>query len=1289
MSGGAIYTNNTLSISTQTSSSSTTESTLPPLSISGSSSNLHTNSGSNIPSADYATSVVTTTTTSSSSISSSKGVAAFIASGLGLGTSTSDVASTTSQAAVTYVRVSYSTTSTASGTGLAGSTNLTAGSGFLSASASSNRSTIYSSSNFSSPTGSSSLFNNFTYTGDCWAQWNQFWTLESSVESQSETSTYTTTTVETLSLFTFWTSEILVTVIVTVYDGAFAQTTFTTISTSESLPTSAAPTTTITTVETFEDDSPSRSTAIITHPPCVLPSIVAQCQSSWDDWAIHQYSSPNIPDNGPSGCSYGETASPCGAEWSTWSSIEDAWDDGFNAPPPKCSQASVSGSICSGLISSYLSVAEEYDGEVDGHIGEATTFWTSNGIGMASEYWPSSSTFAPGCSLGCQNCRIDGGTVQLLYWSPVTDSIRNATEIVTSVGLGTTFTSPTVYISFDSLYASDSCGAIGPTYSNTIVAITNTADLSSLYGWGYHNELQQTTSFNFTDLYVTPVPDSIYESQPRCVSSSLSLAAGLDENGIGIPANWTCPRTLPYLPILAVPMEVRTLNSLWASCIGGINGVYDPPKVLTSEGTVLAPTVAWATTTTMSTAEPASSLTTSSAPSTVPAQRPSALSSSDASADAEATSLVKASSKQSIPTELSASGLSTSNEDTFKVSQISAAAQDPATTTNALDILSQAEATFDSSDLQLAGSTTSNSFDIPTQTVPLSQASAATTIRALYTDDIPAGSTDVGSSVTVTNALFVTAVNDPASSGRVSIAGQTLDVGGSVISIASTPISLAPSGLLVIGSSPLDVPPLGATMTIELGSSPIVNAAPFSIGDQTFTAQLVGSAIVVDSQTLIVGGPAATLNGQHISAGSSGVVVGSGVSMTTVPLIEGENDPQDQSLAGPQTVVTVGSELYTASTGPNGLSMIAHDGSTVTLSAGSPSATIDGQVFSAVSGHIVVGSGSQASTIAIGPSAEISNTVTIGSQIYTELPQTSGAYVLADQETTITIAPGEAAASINGQVVSAVSDGIVVGSGIKGDIISLTTIDKTSNILSIGSQTFTEIAQTGNVAVFADGQTTFTLNPGGAATTIDSEIISAASDGNIVIGSSALTLAPISTLNQPEATSVITVGSETFTLVAQPSDLEVFANAQTTLTLSVGGPATTINNQVISAAGTDEVVVGSSTIRVSLNDQVLTLGSQTATISPDSNGVEIVDLGSSTVTLSPGRPVATIGSLVVSEASDGSITVVANTGATSTSSASQPATTKTSGATSRIPVVLRGSRWVLVSVACLVVTLNI
>lgn len=186
---------------------------------------------------------------------------------------------------------------------------------------------------------------------------------------------------------------------------------------------------------------------------------------------------------------------------------------------PSCTQASITGAVCSTLVDSYLKDVKYYDQQTDGVVAGGmnyttyTTTDTSNSrtatITSNVFFWDPSSSFAPGCTLGCHSCQINGGTVQLIYWPPASSTYingnysaitRSSNETLTVVTLGTTLTSPTVYVSFDSLYAQNSCSKFGKTYYNEIVAITKTANLSSHYGWQRYNGLGLTASFNFTDL---------------------------------------------------------------------------------------------------------------------------------------------------------------------------------------------------------------------------------------------------------------------------------------------------------------------------------------------------------------------------------------------------------------------------------------------------------------------------------------------------------------------------------------------------------------------------------------------------------------------------------------------------------------------------------------------------------------------------------------------------------------------------------------------------------------------
>jgi hypothetical protein len=112
-------------------------------------------------------------------------------------------------------------------------------------------------------------------------------------------------------------------------------------------------------------------------------------------------------------------------------------------------------------------------------------------------------------------------------------------------------------------------------YRNTIIPLLNTDHLFSLdsvnalggYVVGF-----QTASFNFPDL-VEPIPDSIYNRQARCVKSAVQWEAPVGHSDHMAP--FSCARTAPYAPIIAVPPEARALDPAWASCGAWYGGLFD------------------------------------------------------------------------------------------------------------------------------------------------------------------------------------------------------------------------------------------------------------------------------------------------------------------------------------------------------------------------------------------------------------------------------------------------------------------------------------------------------------------------------------------------------------------------------------------------------------------------------------------------------------------------------------------------------------------------------------------
>ncbi|KAK3626125.1 hypothetical protein LTR56_020032 [Elasticomyces elasticus] len=321
-------------------------------------------------------------------------------------------------------------------------------------------------------------------------------------------------------------------------------------------------------------------------PSCQLPNTYSQCQIG-AALKVIQYLSSDIQLADFS--SYLSTPS-C---WKEWTSRTEAYYSTVYTSSPICSQAAVTGSLCSALKDAY---ARGQNGmlEVPGYGGvggyksnRLSQGWLQS-FGESTWWWPTTQSFAPGCTLECGRCAVTGGSIELLFFPPGLS--HPATGPVTASTLGTVLTSPTYYISFATVNASDACGAVGPTLTNTIVAVPTDFELSSVWGqpqasW-IGGALQQTfvlsdtAFFNVTDILSTPVPASIRTSQVWCASSMF-----LNND----PKN--CPESIVYHPQLVVPDAfLQSLDPAWVSCSADLRGLFDPPKPLTMASSAAGPT---------------------------------------------------------------------------------------------------------------------------------------------------------------------------------------------------------------------------------------------------------------------------------------------------------------------------------------------------------------------------------------------------------------------------------------------------------------------------------------------------------------------------------------------------------------------------------------------------------------------------------------------------------------------------------------------------------------------------
>lgn len=175
--------------------------------------------------------------------------------------------------------------------------------------------------------------------------------------------------------------------------------------------------------------------------------------------------------------------------------------------------------------------------------------------------------------LSCRKCTVHGGMdVQLIYWGNTNKTKLSTSSAaltdsspVTAVFNGTTFTSPSVYLSYGKIGVYDGCGVdFLHTYTNVLVTLPPSA-LSSLEQDDSENIV--TRSFNLGDL-TDPIPASAYLHQITC--------AIVNNTNDCLPI----PPLSRYSPVVAVPQEIFSIDPYFKSCDLYFRGAWDPPRIL-------------------------------------------------------------------------------------------------------------------------------------------------------------------------------------------------------------------------------------------------------------------------------------------------------------------------------------------------------------------------------------------------------------------------------------------------------------------------------------------------------------------------------------------------------------------------------------------------------------------------------------------------------------------------------------------------------------------------------------
>ena len=329
---------------------------------------------------------------------------------------------------------------------------------------------------------------------------------------------------------------------------------------------------------------------------------------------------------------------------------------------------------------------------------------------------------------------------------------------------------------------------------------------------------------------------------------------------------------------------------------------------------------------------------------------------------------------------------------------------------------------------------------------------------------------------------------------------------------------------------------------------------------------------------------------------------------------------------------TGGQPIYRIPNDPGAVSIAG-----TTLRAGDHT-EVAGTPVSVGNGYVVVGSGAQASTLSLaenvadpGGSGAV---LTFGSKTFTAVqePGHNGAVVIGDQIVSL----GGAPITVAGHTVSLGNHGLTVdgsstialGPLVTGDTSS---VAKNMAVISLGSSKVTAIEQDHGVVAIG----TQTLSVGGPEITMDGHVVSLGSNGVVVDGSSTIGLEQLASadlIKEMKATAIITLGSSELTAFEESNGDMVIR----TQTISIGGPAITVDGHVLSDGPNGVIVDGAKTVpwsslsgAVAEEALITAVDGKVLTAIEQSNhaGTVVVD---GSVTLMVGGPDATIDGEVIS-----------------------------------------------------------
>ncbi|KAI7283602.1 hypothetical protein KC345_g2841 [Hortaea werneckii] len=476
---------------------------------------------------------------------------------------------------------------------------------------------------------------------------------------------------------------------------------------------------------------------------------------------------------------------------------------------------------------------------------------------------------------------------------------------------------------------------------------------------------------------------------------------------------------------------------------------------------------------------------------------------------------------------------------------------------NALSVLSAAQASYTSQDTATAETQMSASG----ANAVLTQTTVQTSTTEAKLNSEPSTSEQRTLPIQVAGSSFTaTQLVDHTGATQVQVAGNTLSVGGSPVSLGSgNQVSAASDGIVVVGGSNDE-----QTSTLLFPTSVQVGADPTAQGDvegsHTMVGQVSGTGVVVGGgSTLSVSGEAVSTAGQGLSSVSGETVVGGQGATSMMPPGAMVTEASESSQGENEFVVSAAGAAFTASSLEDGVVGLGDDN---VLTSGGSDLVLGGATLSFGAAGIVVAGAEETSIVQL-PTAETTTRapsvvlVSLISQTITASPTGSNGMVLGEGTT---LSAGGPAVTVGQQSLSLDSAGILVYSfdgttTIPTSQFSLQTPDASAFLLTVGSQTIAASRINPSAIALPESHTTLTV--GGEAAIIADETISL--DDSAIILASGTKTSTLPFIHQPSTSAipvmVITAFQTQYTIFPDPEHTDALVIDDQTL-VPDGGPIT-------------------------------------------------------------------------------------------------------------------------------------